>query len=200
MKDWESHLAKLQSTPLLEAIGELFDREASRIQTPREPIKVYIAGGAAVHFWTRTRVSADVDAEFGARYVPGDDIVLYRSSAGEELPVYIDRQYNPMFALLHEDYQVNAVSAGARLGGGRAFDMHVLAPVDLAISKLARWAEHDREDVTSLARFGLIDADELQAKTDQALATAAGLNPRMVAVNLTEAVDHVRRVRPASGT
>lgn len=199
MKDWESHLAKLQATPLLEAIRELFDREASRIEAPREPIKVYIAGGAAVHFWTRARVSTDVDAEFGTRYVPGDDIVLYRNSTGEDLPVYIDRQYNPMFALLHEAYQVNAVPVGARLGGGRAFDIHVLAPVDLAISKLARWAEHDQEDVMSLARLGLIDPDELRAKADEALATAVGLNTRMVTMNVTEAVDHVHRLRPASG-
>ncbi|MGB3391916.1 MAG: DUF6036 family nucleotidyltransferase [Stenotrophomonas sp.] len=190
-------MAKLQSTPLLEAIRELFDREAARIEVPREPIKVYIAGGAAVHFWTRARVSTDVDAEFSTRYVPGEDIVLYRASNGEELPVYIDRQYNPMFALLHENYQVNAVPVGADLGGGRAFDIRVLAPVDLAISKLGRWAGHDQEDVMSLAVMGLVDPDELRARANEALATAVGLNPRMVAVNLAEAVAHVRRLHPA---
>lgn len=198
MKDWTFHLSSLHSTPLMEAIAKLFDLEAARIQPRGEPIRVYIAGGAAVHFWTRARVSTDVDAEFAARYVPGDQIVLYRSDTGEELPVYIDRQYNPMFALLHEDYQANAVPVGPRLGGGEAFDIHVLAPVDLAISKMARWAGHDREDVLSLARCGLIDPDELETRASQALASAVGLNPRMVAMNLAEALEDVRNARPAT--
>ncbi len=199
MNDWESHLASLESTPLLGAIRELFDREASRIEPLEHAIEVYIAGGAAVHFWTRARVTGDVDAEFGARYRPGDDIVLYRTSEGEDKPVYIDRQYNSMFGLLHEGYRQNAYSVGARLGGGTAFHIHVLSPVDLAISKIAWWAEHDQQDVVEMARQGLIDPDELQSKANEALATAVGFNAGMVAVNIREAVDHVRQFRTAPG-
>ena len=197
MNDWESHLASLQSTPLLVAIQELFDREASRIEPRTAPIMVYVAGGAAVHFWTRARVTGDVDAEFATRYLPSETIVIYRSPDGEDKPVYIDRQYNSMFGLLHEDYRENAFRVGERLGGGRVFDIHVLSPLDLAISKVVRWAENDQEDVMELARQGLLDPDELEAKANEALATAVGFNARMVAMNITDAVDHVRRLRTA---
>lgn len=199
MPEWEFYLRQLASTPFMEAVRALFDREAAKFETPPARVGVYLAGGAGVHFWTRRRVSGDVDAEFTQRYLPGDEMLVFKDVAGEERGVYIDRQYNPMFALMHEDYRDRAVPAGPALGGAPVFDIRVLAPVDLAISKLARWSPTDQEDVSALAEAGLLDADELEVRAREALVSAIGMNPRMVEINLNEALDRVRQSRPRLG-
>jgi hypothetical protein len=182
----------LSLSPYLEAVRELFDRQADLVQQNRT-IAVFIAGGAAVHWWTRERVTGDVDAEFGSRFVPDETTVRYVDNGIDRI-VYLDRNFNPMMGLLHEDYQENAVPVGNALGGKGRFDIRVLAPVDLAISKLARWVEADRSDVRALAERHLIDADELERKAMQALESASGINRALVEINIREAVADVRRI------
>lgn len=201
MANWNDYLAGLGPTRFLEAVRTLFDNEATRVAAPpATKVGVFVAGGAAVHFWTRVgRVTDDVDAEFSQRYLPGEDIVRFQDEAGVARGLYIDRQYNPMFALLHEDYVERAVAAAGALGDNPVFDIHVLAPLDLAISKVGRWSTDDQLDVEALAKAGLLDADELDAKAHEALSTAVGFNVRMVEINIMEAVDCVRRATPRPG-
>lgn len=52
---------------------------------------------------------------------------------------------------MHEDYLDRAVTTPWSASG---FKVMMLAPVDLAISKLSRWAEHDQADVRSLIDAG----------------------------------------------
>ena len=40
----------------------------------------------------------------------------------------------------------------------KLIDMRVLSPIDLAVSKLSRFADQDREDILLLAKEGLIDS------------------------------------------
>lgn len=104
-----------------------------------------------------------------------------------------------MFALLHEGYVERAMPAAGVLGENPVFDLHVLSPVDLAISKVARWSPVDQSDVRALAEAGLVDADELEQLATEALSTAVGINGNMVAINLNEAVESVRQVSPRPG-
>lgn len=83
-------------SPYLEAVRELFDRQSDLVQQNRT-VAVFIAGGAAVHWWTRERVTGDVDAEFGSRFVPDDTTVRYMDN-GIARVVYLDRNFNPMMA------------------------------------------------------------------------------------------------------
>jgi len=48
-------------------------------------------------------------------------------------------------------------------------DVRVLAPVDLAVSKLSRFSDQDRADIELLARKGLINAPALRARAEQTL-------------------------------
>jgi hypothetical protein len=50
----------------------------------------------------------------------------------------------------------------------------VLQPVDLAISKLARFSEIDRGDILQLAKDGLITASELRQRAEEALPAYVG--------------------------
>jgi hypothetical protein len=192
MSDDVTTQAEPSLSPYLAAVRELFDRQADLVQHDRA-IAVFIGGGAAFIWWPRVRVTGDVDAEFGSRFVPDDTTVRYTDNGIARL-VYLGRNFNPMMGLMHEDYQENAVPVGNALGGKGRFDIRVLSPVDLAVSKLARWAEADRGDVSALAERGLIDADEFERKAMQALESASGINRALVEVNVREAVADVRRI------
>ena len=82
------------------------------------PIRMYIAGGSALHLNTGSRVTRDVDA-----------------------------------AIL---------------------DVHLLSQLDLTVSKPGRFSSQDREDIRTLARSGLINADALRQRAEEALGRCIG--------------------------
>lgn len=135
---------------------------------PKEPIDMYLAGGAAMHFYTGARMTDDVDAVFSRKLlVPSDLAVIYRDSEGKARSVFFDASYNESFALLHEDAHRDA--ARLRLDGIEGARVFVLQPVDLAVSKIARFAEIDRNDIRKLAEDGLITAKALRSRAEAAL-------------------------------
>ena len=56
-------------TALAQGLQALFKRLEARLGLS-VPVKVFLAGGMAVHLYTAGRVTTDVDAEFGARLPP----------------------------------------------------------------------------------------------------------------------------------
>ena len=166
----------------------------------RDPVNVYLAGGMAVHLYTADRVTSDVDAEFGARvHLPHDLMVEVALEDGTWQLVYLDTNYNPSFALMHEDYQDDAIPVDFGMDRIR---VHVLSPVDLAVSKIARLADNDKEDIAALVRLGLTGADEIERRATSALAGYVG-GQAMLLPNLRDAVDLARQIeaaqRPGAG-
>ena len=75
----------------------------------------------------------------------------------------------------------------------------MLAPVDLAVSKIARLASNDRDDIATLVRLGLTSADAIAERAEAALAGYVG-GLRMLQLNLRDALALAReaeRSRPA---
>jgi hypothetical protein len=141
----------------------------------REPIVMYLAGGSAMHFYTGARMTDDVDAVFNRKLlVPADLAVIYRDAEGTARSVFFDTNYNESYALLHEDAHDDAVRLP--LKGIESARIFVLQPVDLALSKLARFSEIDREDILELARNRLITAQALRERAEAALPYYVG-NP-----------------------
>jgi hypothetical protein len=96
----------------------------------------------AVHLYTASRVTTDVDAEFGARVLfPNDLMVEVTLEDGTPQVVYLDTTYNSSFALMHEDYLDDSIPLDL---GVSQIRLHVLSPVDLAVSKIARLADNDK--------------------------------------------------------
>ena len=91
----------------IEAFSKIVKRIADQLkQVPRKklPIRMYVAGGAALQFHTGARVSIDIDAAFSARLaLQGDVEVTYRGTDGAARALYLDRNYNDSLGLLHED-------------------------------------------------------------------------------------------------
>ena len=51
----------------------------------------------------------------------------------------------------------------------KVVEVRLLSPVDLAVSKLARFAEHDQEDIRALAAAGLLNSKDLRKRAEEAL-------------------------------
>jgi hypothetical protein len=139
------------------------------------PIKMYVAGGAALHFYTGERVSRDVDAVFSRRIALPDDLdVAYRDADGAARLLYFDRQYNDTLSLMHEDAHDDSMPLSLEGIDSGILDVRLLAPLDLAVSKLSRFSERDRSDIASLARHQLIGSSGLRQRAQEALAGYVG--------------------------
>lgn len=164
--------------PYLEAFREIAARIARALEgAPKGslPVAMYVAGGAALHFYTGERISEDVDAVFSRRVALPDDLdVAYRDADGRARLLYFDRQYNDTFGLLHEAAHDDAVPIALDGVDPRVLDVRLLAPVDLAVSKLSRLSDQDRADIAALAHAGLVKPDALRRRAEEALGGYVG--------------------------
>jgi hypothetical protein len=139
------------------------------------PVRMYVAGGAALHFLAGSRVTEDVDAVFSKRVLLGEDIeVSYRDADGRARILYLDRNYNDTLGLMHEDAYEDSRPIAVPGIDRKLLDVRVLSPVDLAVTKLARFTDQDREDIELLASRGLIDAGALRRRAEEALGGYVG--------------------------
>jgi hypothetical protein len=72
--------------------------------------------------------------------------------------------------------------------------LYVVAPIDLALSKVSRFEENDREDIAELARHNLIDPAGLVDRAEVAMGYYIG-DTSMLRLNLKEALDIIRAAR-----
>lgn len=165
------------------AFRELVARIAASLQeVPRRalPIRMYVAGGAALHFHTGERVSVDVDAVFSRRIALPDGLdVAYRDEDGAARLLYFDRQYNDTLGLMHEDAHDDSMPLTLEGIDPEVLDVRILAPIDLAVSKLGRFSDQDRADIAALSRRGLVDAANLEKRALAALESYVGDTQRL---------------------
>lgn len=144
------------------------------------PVRMYVAGGAALHFYTGERVSRDVDAVFSQRIALPDNLdIAYRDADGAARLLYFDRQYSDTLSLMHKDAQHDSVPLSLAGIDAGVLDIRLLSPKDLAVSKLGRFGAQDRDDIVSLARQGLITSRELRARAQDALIAYVGSTERV---------------------
>jgi hypothetical protein len=162
----------------LAAFTELVQRIAAPLRvlpTRSLPIKMYVAGGAAMHFYTGERVSNDVDAVFSKRIaLPSDLEVTYQDSDGAARLLYFDRQYNDAFSLMHEDAHDDSVPLTVKGTDASILDVRLLSALDLAVSKISCFSSQDRADITTLGKHGLIKSAALRRRSEQALKNYVG--------------------------
>ena len=155
------------------ALAEIARRIAASLKdvSPQAlPVRMYIAGGTALNHYTGARVSKDVDAAFSHRIALPENLdVAYQDEDGAAALLYFDRNYNDTLALLHEDAYADAQRLALPGVDAAVLDVRLLTPLDLAVSKLSRFASQDRDDIAGLARQGLIDATRLRQRAEEAL-------------------------------
>jgi hypothetical protein len=162
----------------LAAFTELIQRIALPLSVlPKQflPIKMYVAGGAAMHFYTGERVSNDIDAVFSRRIaLPSDLEVTYQDPDGAPRLLYFDRQYNDTIALMHENARDDSVPLTLKRIDASILDVRLLSALDLAVSKISRFSSQDRDDITALGKHGLIKSTALRRRSEQAMANYVG--------------------------
>jgi hypothetical protein len=180
-------------TALVGGLRQLFKQLEEHLLLSK-PMNVYLAGGMAVHLYTANRVTVDVDAEFGGRvHLPSNLSVQVALENGTQQIIYFDTNYNSTFALMHEDYLDDSIPVDFDTNQLR---VHVLSPVDLAVSKIARLADNDREDIAALVRLGLTTADAIEERATSALGGFVG-GLGALRLNLRDAVALAREAENA---
>jgi hypothetical protein len=133
------------------------------------PVRMYVAGGAAMHLYTGERVSQDIDAVFSRRVALPEDLeVSYRDADGHARLLYFDRQYNETLGLLHEDAHDDSVVLQLDGVDPKIVELRLLAPLDLAVSKIGRLSDQDRDDIGVLARRSLVTSAALRQRAEEA--------------------------------
>jgi hypothetical protein len=162
----------------LAAFTELVRRIADPLrELPRQslPIRMYVAGGAAMHLYTGERMSNDIDAVFSKRIVlPSDLEVAYQDPDGASRLLYFDRQYNDTFSLMHEDAYDDSVPLTLKYIDASVLDVRLLSALDLAVSEVSRLSSLDRGDIIALAKHGLIKSAALRRRAEQAMESYIG--------------------------
>lgn len=156
---------------------------------------MYLAGGMAVNYYCGTRYTEDVDASFSRRVLFSENEVVadYVRSDGKKSFIYLDTNYNPTFALMHENFEDDALPWRPEVTTG-LLNLKILSPVDLAVSKLSRFSERDREDIKALAMEGLITDTALRERAEEALLDYVG-NLVSVKNSIQIACEDVKRIR-----
>jgi hypothetical protein len=179
------------------ALGEIIRRISAALPELKEPVRMYLAGGMAVNFYTGYRPTVDVDASFSHRLIlprAEELVVSYPGPDGKPELVYFDLNYSTSFALMHPDFEKGAYRVGGSEFQDPKIHLYVIAPVDLALSKVSRFEENDREDIAELARHNLIDSTALVDRAEVAMEYYIG-DPSMLRLNLIEAVEIVRAAK-----
>jgi hypothetical protein len=162
----------------LAAFRELAGRIASTLTQVSKralPIKMYVAGGAALHLYTGERLSNDIDASFSHRIALPEDLeVSYVGPDGNAQLLFFDRQCNDTLGLLHEDAYDDSLPLQLDGIDAAVLDVRLLSPLDLAVSKLGRFSEQDRNDIIALAKLKLVESGRLCARAQSALAGYVG--------------------------
>lgn len=168
---------------LLEQVGSTFTR----------PVTMILAGGAAVHMYTpHARMSGDLDAEFQGRVLlPADLLISYTDDDGTPRTLSLDSNYNTTLGLMHENYVQDSIDLGEHANG--MIRLRMLSALDLAVSKISRLADNDREDIRLLAENGFITSADLRARALEALEYYVGY-PQSVRLNIADAVAIVQEV------
>jgi hypothetical protein len=183
-------------------IVQRISRSLSGVPRRSLPVSMYVAGGAAMHLLTGERVSEDIDAVFSRRVALPDNLeVAYRDADGAARLLYFDRQYNDTLGLMHEDAHEDSVPLVLDGVDPGVIDVRLLSPLDLAVSKIGRLADQDRDDIALLVRRNLVRSAKLRRRAEEAAAGYVGDLERLqnsidIAVRIAE--DVVRRSRTRS--
>lgn len=144
------------------------------------PVHMYVAGGAALYFYTGERVTQDIDATFSKRIALPDKLdVSYRDADGAARLLYLDRQYSDTLALIHEDAYRDSEPLALPGLEPQVLDVRLLTPTDLAVSKIGRLTSQDRDDIAALSRRGLVHSASLRARAEEAVSNFVGDTTRL---------------------
>ena len=159
------------------------------------PVHAYIAGGAAVNHHVGSGMSNYLDIKWSHRIAIPPDLQLFTIESddpGTRQVIAIDGGFSDVLGSFPPDWEDRAATV-AKAGD---IVIHVIDPIDLAVSKVARFQDRDREDIRQLAKAGLVDPAVFAARVKEALDFYVG-DTTFVQLNARDAKMIVREAAPA---
>lgn len=157
---------------MFDAALDIMRQLSEEIKMADVQVDAYIAGGMAVSWWIgEDRWSIDVDAFFSHRLMM-PELKSNLEIDNEEHEVFLDHNFNDTFMLIQQDYPDRATEVAVF----NNLHIHVIAPVDLIITKIARLSNQDLMDIDLLIGKNLVDRDEFHELLSDALIDFIG-NP-----------------------
>ncbi|AKS41173.1 DUF6036 family nucleotidyltransferase [Wenzhouxiangella marina] len=180
---------------LQQALQELVDRIARQVRAD-QVVDAFLAGGVATYMHLQkaggsaaesARYSEDADLHFGRSLILEDlPVVAYKDRDGDERMLALDGSYTIDIGLRHPDCFDDAEFLFSSANG--RVRLFLLNPMDLAVTKTGRFQDHDRADIESLARAGLLEAEAFRERATEALDYLA-TDPAMVRIHIDEAAE-----------
>lgn len=171
----EAHLEKLA-----ERLGEL-----------KMPVHAYIAGGVAVNHYTGIRMSDDVDIAWSRRVAIPPDMRVFEAANPDDpqdvMLITMDGEFGDYLGSFHPDWKEDSLEI-CQIGD---IVLHVISPLDLAVSKIGRFQDRDREDIEGLARFRLIKSEEFERRATEAVDYYVG-DTTYIGYNLRDALEMIK--------
>jgi len=174
-----------------DAVDRICTKIAANIRDDFGTIKLCLVGGAAMYHHTQARVSEDIEGFFNCRGIPLSDNLIepFLDDENKERLLYYDTNYTNVLGLMHpdvaDDFDAEFITSIGPL------QIVVLKPVDLAVSKIARYIEKDADDINILIRHGLINEKEFRERAEEALLYYIG-RPEPVQVNIDNVCELIR--------
>lgn len=167
----------------INAIYKMMDIISERIPNDIQlPVKAYITGGCAVHFYTGSRVSDDMDLILSHNVrIPQDLSVVWLDEHQTIHQVSYDYKYNPTLGLLHEDFEDRAKLI-KNIDG--KFEIYLLSPIDLIITKISRYAPNDEEDIDKIIANCDINKEELLALATDTINVSVAVDKKFAQMKL----------------
>ena len=162
-------------------------------------INAYIAGGGAMSFYDLTRNTLDIDVEIDKRIIiprielTQDDMILPNMQK-----IYIDGNFHPQFGMMSEDYMDNAIPVDIfkyEKDNVVIIKPYIFSPIDMILSKLARWSPNDQNDVRLLIENNFVIKEQLEDEIELALMGYIG-NVNMLKFNINECLEMFQNVHP----
>lgn len=152
------------------------------------PLHAYIAGGVAVNYHTRIRMSDDVDIQWSHKVVIPKELQIFEvinpDDPDDVLNITMDGSFGDYLGSFHPDWEKDSIMVG-QVGD---IVIHVISAVDLAVSKLARYAERDREDIAALIQAGLLNSAEFDVRANEALQYYAVGDTSYIVYNIQDTI------------
>jgi len=161
-----------------------------------EPIRMYLAGGMALHYHCGSRYTQDVDASFSRKIMlPANDLLVdYLKKDGTPGTLYFDANYNDSFSSMHPDYKEDSLPWQGIGNEKRQIHLHVLTPLDLAVSKISRFSDQDHEDILALAKQKFFTSHDLVHRAQEALDYYVG-DPRWIKLTISRLKEEIEKIQ-----
>lgn len=132
-------------------------------------VQVCVFGGCAVHLYTGSRTTNDVDATVTGVLKDANKIksVYFRNEKGRRQTLMFDKNYNTTLAPLDPAYE-DRLNFLHKTNSG-IIQLNLVSAVDIAVTKLGRFGSDDIKDIKKLYKQGLFTIEEFLEVAEEGL-------------------------------